>query len=51
VCTAALLALRDNENMFAAMDKHDIGAIDLVVVNPFIHLKRTVAKGAGNMTR
>jgi len=41
-----LLALRDNEEHVAAMDTHDIGAIDLVVVNlyPF---ETTVAKGAG----
>ncbi|MGJ8627026.1 MAG: bifunctional phosphoribosylaminoimidazolecarboxamide formyltransferase/IMP cyclohydrolase [Sulfitobacter sp.] len=40
-----LLALRDNEYHVAAMDTHDIGAIDLVVVNlyPF---EETVAKGA-----
>ncbi len=40
-----LLALRDNDDHVAAMDTHDIGAIDLVVVNlyPF---EATVAKGA-----
>ncbi|MGB3807845.1 MAG: bifunctional phosphoribosylaminoimidazolecarboxamide formyltransferase/IMP cyclohydrolase, partial [Erythrobacter sp.] len=40
-----LLALRDNDEHVAAMDEHDIGAIDLVVVNlyPF---EQTVAKGA-----
>jgi len=40
-----LLALRDNEEHRAAMDAHDIGAIDLVVVNlyPF---EATVARGA-----
>ena len=40
-----LLALRDNDDHVAAMDQHDIGAIDLVVVNlyPF---EETVAKGA-----
>ncbi|MFI4912752.1 MAG: bifunctional phosphoribosylaminoimidazolecarboxamide formyltransferase/IMP cyclohydrolase [Sedimentisphaeraceae bacterium JB056] len=38
-----LLALRDNEEHVAAMEKHDIGAIDLVCVNlyPF---EQTVAK-------
>ncbi len=41
-----LLALRDNEEHVAAMEAHEIGAIDLVVVNlyPF---EATVAKGAG----
>ena len=41
-----LLALRDNDDHVAAMDTHDIGAIDLVVVNlyPF---EATVAAGAG----
>ena len=41
-----LLAVRDNPEHAAAMVKHDIGAIDLVVVNlyPFV---QTVAKGAG----
>ena len=40
-----LLAVRDNEEHAAAMAEHDIGAIDLVVVNlyPF---EATVAKGA-----
>ncbi|HVF38240.1 MAG TPA: bifunctional phosphoribosylaminoimidazolecarboxamide formyltransferase/IMP cyclohydrolase [Sphingomicrobium sp.] len=40
-----LLAVRDNEQHVAAMDAHDIGAIDLVVVNlyPF---EATVMKGA-----
>ena len=40
-----LLALRDNPEHRAAMEAHDIGAIDLVVVNlyPF---EATVAKGA-----
>lgn len=40
-----LLALRDNDEHVAAMQAHDIGAIDLVVVNlyPFA---ATVAKGA-----
>ncbi|MEO0908039.1 MAG: bifunctional phosphoribosylaminoimidazolecarboxamide formyltransferase/IMP cyclohydrolase [Pseudomonadota bacterium] len=40
-----LLALRDNDDHVAAMEAHDIGAIDLVVVNlyPF---EATVAKGA-----
>ncbi len=40
-----LLALRDNEEHRAAMEAHDIGGIDLVVVNlyPF---EATVAKGA-----
>ena len=41
-----LLAVRDNPEHVAAMQAHDIGAIDLVVVNlyPFA---QTVAKGAG----
>jgi phosphoribosylaminoimidazolecarboxamide formyltransferase/IMP cyclohydrolase len=41
-----LLALRDNAEHLAAMEAHDIGPIDLVVVNlyPF---EATVAKGAG----
>ena len=41
-----LLAVRDNPEHAAAMAEHDIGAIDLVVVNlyPF---RETVAKGAG----
>lgn len=40
-----LLAVRDNEEHVAAMEAHDIGAIDLVVVNlyPFVE---TVARGA-----
>ncbi len=40
-----LLAVRDNPDHIAAMDSHDIGAIDLVVVNlyPF---EATVASGA-----
>ncbi|MBV7265446.1 bifunctional phosphoribosylaminoimidazolecarboxamide formyltransferase/IMP cyclohydrolase [Erythrobacter ani] len=40
-----LLALRDNDQHVAAMNSHDIAAIDLVVVNlyPF---EATVAKGA-----
>lgn len=40
-----LLALRDNEDHVASMQEHDIGAIDLVVVNlyPF---EATVAKGS-----
>ena len=40
-----LLALRDNDEHVAAMTEHEIGAIDLVVVNlyPF---EATVAKGA-----
>ncbi|WP_338446869.1 bifunctional phosphoribosylaminoimidazolecarboxamide formyltransferase/IMP cyclohydrolase [Pelagerythrobacter marensis] len=41
-----LLAVRDNPEHAAAMEAHDIGAIDLVVVNlyPF---EATVARGAG----
>ena len=41
-----LLAVRDNPEHVAAMEAHEIGAIDLVVVNlyPFV---QTVAKGAG----
>ncbi|PWG02468.1 bifunctional phosphoribosylaminoimidazolecarboxamide formyltransferase/IMP cyclohydrolase [Sphingosinicella humi] len=41
-----LLAVRDNPEHVAAMEAHEIGAIDLVVVNlyPFA---QTVAKGAG----
>jgi phosphoribosylaminoimidazolecarboxamide formyltransferase / IMP cyclohydrolase len=41
-----LLALRDNAEHVAAMEAHEIGPIDLVVVNlyPF---EATVAKGAG----
>jgi phosphoribosylaminoimidazolecarboxamide formyltransferase/IMP cyclohydrolase len=40
-----LLAVRDNADHAAAMEAHDIGAIDLVVVNlyPF---EATVAKGS-----
>lgn len=40
-----LLALRDNEDHVAAMDTHDIGAIDLLVVNlyPF---EAALARGA-----
>ena len=40
-----LLALRDNEDHVASMNEHEIGAIDLVVVNlyPF---EATVARGA-----
>ncbi len=40
-----LLALRDNDDHVAAMNEHDIAAIDLLVVNlyPF---EETVAKGA-----
>ena len=40
-----LLAVRDNPTHKAAMDEHEIGAIDLVVVNlyPF---EATIAKGA-----
>ena len=40
-----LLAVRDNDDHVAAMDAHDIGAIDLLVVNlyPF---EETVARGA-----
>ncbi len=40
-----ILALRDNEDHVKAMSKHEIGAIDLVVVNlyPF---EETVAEGA-----
>ncbi len=45
VVHGGLLALRDNDEHVAAMDRHGIGAIDLVVVNlyPF---EETVAKGA-----
>ena len=41
-----LLAVRDNADHVAAMDAHDIGAIDLAIINlyPF---EATVAKGAG----
>jgi phosphoribosylaminoimidazolecarboxamide formyltransferase/IMP cyclohydrolase len=44
-----LLAVRDNPQHAAAMAEHDIGAIDLVVVNlyPF---EQTVAKGADRDT-
>ena len=40
-----LLALRDNENHVSAMREHEIGAIDLLIVNlyPF---EETVARGA-----
>ena len=46
VVHGGLLALRDDDKHLAAMDKHNINAIDLVVVNlyPF---EETVAKGAG----
>ena len=45
VVHGGLLALRDNADHVAAMDAHNIGGIDLVVVNlyPF---EETVAKGA-----
>ena len=45
VVHGGLLALRDNPEHVAAMNQHDIGGIDLVVVNlyPF---EETVAKGA-----
>lgn len=45
VVHGGLLALRDNDEHVAAMNTHDIGPIDLVVVNlyPF---EETVAKGA-----
>ncbi|MDW3224080.1 MAG: bifunctional phosphoribosylaminoimidazolecarboxamide formyltransferase/IMP cyclohydrolase [Paracoccaceae bacterium] len=45
VVHGGLLALRDNDEHVASMQAHDIGAIDLVVVNlyPF---EETVAKGA-----
>ena len=45
VVHGGLLALRDNADHVAAMEAHDIGGIDLVVVNlyPF---EETVAKGA-----
>lgn len=41
-----LLAMRDNDEHLAAMKEHDIGAIDLLVVNlyPF---EETVRRGAG----
>mmetsp|Transcript_22535 Transcript_22535/g.36537 ORF Transcript_22535/g.36537 Transcript_22535/m.36537 type:complete len:528 (+) Transcript_22535:2193-3776(+) len=45
VVHGGLLALRDNDDHVAAMEAHEIGPIDLVVVNlyPF---EETVAKGA-----
>jgi len=45
VVHGGLLALRDNDDHVAAMDQHNIGGIDLVVVNlyPF---EETVARGA-----
>ncbi|KIN75232.1 Bifunctional purine biosynthesis protein PurH [Sulfitobacter noctilucae] len=45
VVHGGLLALRDNDDHVSSMKKHDIGGIDLVVVNlyPF---EETVAKGA-----
>lgn len=45
VVHGGLLALRDKDDHISAMDEHNIGAIDLVVVNlyPF---EATVAKGA-----
>ena len=45
VVHGGLLALRDNDEHVAAMNEHNIGGIDLVVVNlyPF---EETVAKGA-----
>ncbi|MBD3664784.1 bifunctional phosphoribosylaminoimidazolecarboxamide formyltransferase/IMP cyclohydrolase [Sulfitobacter aestuariivivens] len=45
VVHGGLLALRDNDDHVASMTEHDIGGIDLVVVNlyPF---EETVAKGA-----
>ena len=45
VVHGGLLALRDNDEHVAAMDTHDIGAIDLVVVNlyPF---EETLKRGA-----
>src|ERR1700689_5485270 len=44
-----LLAVRDNPEHVAAMDEHDIGAIDLVVVNlyPFLN---TVMSGSDRET-
>ena len=44
-----ILARRDNEDHLAAMDAHDIGPIDMVVINlyPF---EATVAKGADRET-
>ncbi|WP_386629495.1 bifunctional phosphoribosylaminoimidazolecarboxamide formyltransferase/IMP cyclohydrolase [Sulfitobacter geojensis] len=49
VVHGGLLALRDNDEHVAAMDAHNIGGIDLVVVNlyPF---EETVAKGADYAT-
>lgn len=49
VVHGGLLALRDDEGHVAAMTAHDIGAIDLLVVNlyPF---EETVAKGADYAT-
>jgi phosphoribosylaminoimidazolecarboxamide formyltransferase/IMP cyclohydrolase len=46
VVHGGLLALRDNADHVSAMEKHQIGGIDLVVVNlyPF---EETVARGAG----
>jgi phosphoribosylaminoimidazolecarboxamide formyltransferase / IMP cyclohydrolase len=46
VVHGGILAVRDNSDHLAAMNAHDIGAIDLVVVNlyPFV---ATVAGGAG----
>ena len=45
VVHGGLLALRDNDDHVASMNEHNIGGIDLVVVNlyPF---EETVAKGA-----
>ena len=40
-----LLALRDNDAHVAAMDEHDIGAIDLVVVNLY-RFEDTLKRGA-----
>lgn len=40
-----LLALRDNDDHVAAMEKHGIGPIDLLVVNLY-RFEETVAKGA-----
>ncbi|WP_299550670.1 bifunctional phosphoribosylaminoimidazolecarboxamide formyltransferase/IMP cyclohydrolase [uncultured Tateyamaria sp.] len=49
VVHGGLLALRNNDDHVAAMTEHEIGAIDLVVVNlyPF---EETVAKGADYAT-
>ncbi|OAN96073.1 bifunctional phosphoribosylaminoimidazolecarboxamide formyltransferase/IMP cyclohydrolase [Sulfitobacter geojensis] len=49
VVHGGLLALRDNDEHVAAMEAHNIGGIDLVVVNlyPF---EETVAKGADYAT-